>query len=139
LIATAIQEENNATWKPYKKRSKARSGRLAVSMVRNRWERAARISEESHRDGGAVFIRRFAAGILAMPGPADLPTKSVAMTIAELGQHFQHRELARDDNWRSYSTRRNYEFNLRKWIIPRWGNYELGEVWVYFRFVGDTA
>jgi integrase len=50
------------------------------------------------------------------------------MTIAELGQHFQHRELARDDNWRSFSTRRNYEFNLRKWIIPRWGNYELGEV-----------
>ena len=50
------------------------------------------------------------------------------MTIAELGQHFQHRELARDDNWRSYPTRRNYEFNLRKWVIPRWGNYELGEV-----------
>jgi integrase len=76
----------------------------------------------------AVEARRFAVGILAMPGPADLPTKPVGMTIAELGQHFQHRELARDDNWRSYSTRRNYEFNLRKWIIPRWGNYELSEV-----------
>jgi integrase len=60
--------------------------------------------------------------------PAYLPTKRVAMTIAELGLRFQHRELARDDNWRSYSTRRNYEFYLRKWIIPRWGNYELGEV-----------
>jgi len=76
----------------------------------------------------AVEARRFAAGILAKPSLADLPTKPVAMTIAELGQHFQHRELARDDNWRSYSTRRNYEFNLRKWIIPRWGNYQLGEV-----------
>jgi integrase len=76
----------------------------------------------------AVEARRFAAGILAMPSRADLPTKPVAMTIAELGQHFQHRELTRDDNWRSYSTRRNYEFNLRKWIIPRWGDYELGEV-----------
>jgi len=76
----------------------------------------------------AVEARRFAAGILAKPSLADLPTKPVAMTIAELGQHFQHRELARDDNWRSYSTRRNYEFNLRKWIIPRWGNYELSEV-----------
>ena len=52
-------------------------------------------------------------GILAMRSPADLPTKSVEMTIAELGQQFQHRELARDGNWRSYSTRRNYEFNLR--------------------------
>jgi integrase len=75
----------------------------------------------------AAEALRFAAGILALPSPADLPTRPVAMTIAELGQHFQHRELARDDNWRSYSTRRNYEFNLRRWIIPRWGNYELAQ------------
>jgi len=63
-----------------------------------------------------------------MPSAGDLPVKPAAMTIAELGEHFQYRELAQDDSWRSYSTRRNYEFNLEKWIIPRWGNYELGEV-----------
>ena len=65
------------------------------------------------QDCVAEEARRFAAGILAIPGPADLPTKPVAMTIAELGQHFQPCELARDDNWRSYSKRRSYEFNLR--------------------------
>ena len=75
-----------------------------------------------------VEARRSAAGILAMPRPVDLQTTPAAMTVAELGKHFQHRELARDDSWRSYSTRRNYEFNLGKWIIPRWGKYELGEV-----------
>jgi len=76
----------------------------------------------------AVKARRFAADILAMPSPADLSTKPVAMTIADPGQHLQHRELARDDSWRSYFTRRNYKFYLRKWIIPQWENYELGEV-----------
>jgi integrase len=63
-----------------------------------------------------------------MPGPGDIPIKPAPMTIAELNNHFQLRELAHDDNWRSYSTRRNYKFYLERWIIPRWGNYQLGQV-----------
>src|ERR1035441_3966263 len=132
LIATAIQEGN------------MQHGSLIRSIRKHgpdvwqfRWSETGGNGQRVYRKrvigtveqySDAVEARRFAAGILAMPHPADLPTKPVAMTIAELGQHFQHRELLRDDNWRSYSTRRNYEFNLRKWIIPRWGNYELGEV-----------
>jgi hypothetical protein len=50
------------------------------------------------------------------------------MTVADLCQHFQQRELVHDDNWRSYSTRRNYSFLLGRWIIPRWGDYELSEI-----------
>src|ERR1019366_5712153 len=50
------------------------------------------------------------------------------MTIAELNNHFQLRELAHDDNLRSYSTRRNYKFYLERWIIPKWGKYPLGRV-----------
>lgn len=30
--------------------------------------------------------------------------------------------------WRSYSTRKNYTFLLKRWIIPRWGKYRLSEV-----------
>jgi integrase len=106
--------------------------RLAVSMVRNRWERATRISEGSHRDGGAVFRCCGGSAVRHRHSRNAQPRRSADQTSSDddcgTGQHFQHRELARDDNWRSYSTRRNYEFNLRKWIIPRWGNYELGEV-----------
>lgn len=54
--------------------------------------------------------------------------KPAVMTIRELCQHFQARELAQDDNWRSFSTRKNYTFLLKRWIIPRWGNYRLSEV-----------
>jgi integrase len=50
------------------------------------------------------------------------------MTMAELCHHFEQQELTKDDPWRSYSTKRNYLFYLRRWIIPRWGQYELGEV-----------
>ena len=33
-----------------------------------------------------------------------------------------------DDNWRSYSTRKNYSFLLKRWIVPNWRRYELSEV-----------
>jgi integrase len=77
---------------------------------------------------GAEVVRHLVKGLIAKPRSGDLRTKPAAMTLAELCQHFQHRELAKDDNWRSYSTRRNYLFCLERWIIPRWGKYELGNV-----------
>jgi integrase len=67
-------------------------------------------------------------GLIAKPNPAVQLMKPLEMTIGELCQHFRQRELARDDNWRSYSTRKNYSFLLRRWIIPRWGDLGLGEV-----------
>lgn len=68
------------------------------------------------------------AGILATPRSRNLPIKAAAMTIAELSSHFRQRELRYDDNWRSFSTRRNYEYVLDRWIVRRWGRYELGGV-----------
>lgn len=50
------------------------------------------------------------------------------MTLAELAVHFRHHELAQDDGWRSYSTRRNYEFHWNRWVIPRWGTFQLRDV-----------
>jgi integrase len=67
-------------------------------------------------------------GLIDKPNPAVQLMKPLEMTIGELCQHFRQRELVRDDNWRSYSTRKNYSFLLKRWIIPRWGNLGLGEV-----------
>jgi integrase len=50
------------------------------------------------------------------------------MTVAQLATHFRHHELTHDDGWRSYSTRRNYEFYLDRWVISRWGDFKLGDV-----------
>jgi integrase len=54
--------------------------------------------------------------------------KPVVITLGELCQHFQERELAQDDRWWSYSMRKNYFFLLKRWIIPRWGKFGLSEV-----------
>jgi integrase len=73
-------------------------------------------------------VRESSRVLIARPGPAIRQVTPVAMTVGELCQHFQQRELVQDDNWRSYSTRRNYYFLLKCWIVPRWGKHELSEV-----------
>ena len=76
----------------------------------------------------AAEVRQLAARIIAMPGSINSRPTQAAMTVADLCKHFQHRELAQNDAWRSHSTTRNYIFYLNKWIIPRWKNYQLAEV-----------
>ena len=73
-------------------------------------------------------VRESVKVLIARPGPAIRQMTPVAMTVGELCQHFQQRELVQDDNWRSYSTRRNYYFLLKCWIVPHWGKHELSEV-----------
>jgi integrase len=73
-------------------------------------------------------VRESVKVLIAKPSATYRHMKPAAMTVGELCQHFQQRELVQDDNWRSYSTRKNYSFLLKRWIIPRWGNYELSEV-----------
>jgi hypothetical protein len=75
----------------------------------------------------AAEAQQLAARIIAKPSYPD-SRPAPHMTVAELCEHFQHRELAQTDVWRSYSTKRSYIFYLHKWIIPRWKDYELADV-----------
>jgi integrase len=50
------------------------------------------------------------------------------MTIAEVCDHFIQRELAKDNSWRSYSTKKTYKAYLKRWIIPHWGSRRLSEI-----------
>src|SRR5258708_8480879 len=50
------------------------------------------------------------------------------MTVAEVCENFIQRELANDNLWRSYSTKRAYNTYLKKWIVPHWGAARLSEI-----------
>ena len=73
-------------------------------------------------------VREFVKALITKPSPADQHMKPLIMTVGELCRHFEQRELTQEDTWRSYSTRRNYYFLLKCWIVPRWGKHELSEV-----------
>jgi len=51
-----------------------------------------------------------------------------SMTIAQLCSHFDQRELCLGNAWRSYSTKHIYKVYLRRWIVPRWGDYLLSDI-----------
>jgi len=50
------------------------------------------------------------------------------MTVAQLCDHFEQRELATENTWRSHATKKVYKAYLSCWIRPHWGKYELAEV-----------
>jgi integrase len=53
---------------------------------------------------------------------------SRSITVAQLCDHFEQRELAKNNTWRSYSTKKTYRAYLNRWVLPHWRQYELAEV-----------
>jgi site-specific recombinase XerD len=72
--------------------------------------------------------RAAVAGLIAEINWSNLQPTSITMTIAQLVSHFEQRELADSNTWRSYSTKRGYSVYLHRWILPKWGRYELRHV-----------
>jgi hypothetical protein len=46
------------------------------------------------------------------------PTKSGVLTVAQLCDHFEQRELSKDNTWRSHATKKIYQAYLSRWIFP---------------------
>ena len=59
-------------------------------------------------------------------GKARISCRSI--TVAQLCDHFEQRELTRDNTWRSYSTKKTCQAYLNRWVLPHWRHYELAEV-----------
>ena len=57
---------------------------------------------------------------------ARIRTRSI--TVAQLCDHFEQRELAKDNTWRSHATKKTYQEYLNRWVRPHWRHYELAEV-----------
>ena len=74
------------------------------------------------------LARGAVAGLIAEVNWTNLRSTSTTMTVAQLCSHFEQRELARSNTWRSYSTKACYAVYLRRWIIPNWGKLELRDV-----------
>jgi site-specific recombinase XerD len=50
------------------------------------------------------------------------------LTLSQLIKHYQCRELAPDNPWKSYSTKTAYSIYLKRWIVPKWGECQLREI-----------
>lgn len=74
------------------------------------------------------FARRAVVGLVSEINTDAQSTNSRAMTIAQHCDHFEQRELAKENIWRSHATKKIYHAYLTRWIRPHWERCELGEV-----------
>jgi integrase len=60
-------------------------------------------------------------GLMAKVNSANPRKGQDSTTIAQLCNHFDQRELAQSNSWRSYATKKCYAVYLKRWIVPHWG------------------
>jgi integrase len=53
---------------------------------------------------------------------------SRAITVGELCDHFEQRELGEQNTWRSHATKKIYKAYLKRWVRPHWQRYALTDV-----------
>ena len=93
-----------------------------------RWWESGPIGKRVHRRivlGTAEQLRDMAsarqmtAGLVQEINASDIRMTGKFMTLAQLADHFQQRELGRSNTRLSHSTKRAYQGYLGKWVVPR--------------------
>jgi integrase len=72
--------------------------------------------------------RQMTAGLMQEINATDIRMARMSLTMAQLSDHFQQRELGRWNERISYSTKRAYQGYLNNWVVPRWGDYLLPNI-----------
>jgi integrase len=67
-------------------------------------------------------------GLVRQINASDIRLAGTSMTLRQLADHFQQRELTDSNTRISFSTKRAYQGYLYKWIVPRWGDYPLSNI-----------
>jgi integrase len=76
----------------------------------------------------AESARNSMANLLARVNAANHQRDARPMTFGDLCSHFEQRELGATNAWRSYATKKCYGVYLWRWIVPKWGEYQLGDI-----------
>jgi integrase len=104
-------------WREYSANGKARPRKLVIGTT------------QEYRSETAAWQRVAQLGLSINLGHYVEPCPR---TFAELVSHFESKELPEEDDpegeGRAFSTKYNSRCYLRKWILPKWGEYELDEI-----------
>jgi integrase len=102
-----------------------------------RWREAGPDGRRIHRRivlGSAEDLKNLASarkivvGLKREINANDVRIRRESITLNDLSNHYQQRELLGRNLRISHSTRRIYAGYLKKWIEPRWGSYALAEI-----------
>jgi integrase len=68
------------------------------------------------------------AGIVLEINGDDPRLPKSKLTMSQLAEHYRRRELGSDNTWKTYSTKKGYENYIKRWIVPKWGEYPLDKI-----------
>ena len=64
----------------------------------------------------------------ALIGHINAGVSACKITVKQICEHFEQRELRTGDSFRSFATVKTYRGYIRKWIKPRWGSHYLDQI-----------
>ena len=64
----------------------------------------------------------------ALVGQINAGDSQCKVTVEQICEHFEQKELRSGDSFRSFATVKTYRGYIRKWIKPRWGSRYLDEI-----------
>jgi integrase len=64
----------------------------------------------------------------ALVGHINAGNSGCCVSVEQICEHFEQRELRSRDSFRSFATVKTYRGYIRKWIKPRWGSLYLDEI-----------
>jgi hypothetical protein len=76
----------------------------------------------------ATAARAIVAGLTLEINNNDCRLQPHLLTLAQLAEHYTRRELSADNLWKTYSTKAAYAIYLNRWVVPKWGEYQLGRI-----------
>src|SRR6516162_4151586 len=117
-LALVSRKEGPAVWQFRWSEKDLNGARVQRKRVIGSVERYP--SENAARSAVAVLLAEINSE------KSRIRTRSI--TVAQLCDHFEQRELAKDNTWRSYATKKTYQAYLNRWVRPHWRQYELAEV-----------
>ncbi len=109
-LALVSRKEGPAVWQFRWSEKDLQGGRVQRKRVIGTVERY--LDEACARSAIAVLLAEINSDKARMG--------SHSITVAQLCDHFEQRELARDNTWRSYSTKKTYHAYLTRWVLPHW-------------------
>lgn len=87
-----------------------------------------RVIGTTERYPNEVAARSAVTVLLAEINSEKARIRTHSITVGQLCDHFEQRELVPDNTWRSHATKKTYQAYLRRWVRPHWRHYELAQV-----------
>jgi integrase len=87
-----------------------------------------RVTGTIERNPNETAARSAITVLLAEINSEKSRIRARSITVDQLCDHFEQRELAKANTWRSHATKKTYQAYLNRWVRPHWRSPEVSKL-----------